>query len=90
MGEGINSGMEDAFILGEILANNRLTPFAHMNQLRLPDMHAITKYAKYLNEEPPFLGERVARGLAMVLNGAFTSETISNMLFGPMGKERRS
>ena len=89
VGEGINSGLEDTMVFWECLRSNPTeTLFAEFNRKRLPDLHAIGDYAVYLNEIPTFPGEAAARGIFMVANGLFTSETISNLLFGPAGLRR--
>lgn len=89
VGEGINSGLEDSLILWECLRAKPESTFSEYNSRRLADSHALYEYAYYLNEIPWFSGEKVSRGLFMVLNGVFTKKTINNELFGPMGLQRK-
>ncbi len=64
------AGLEDAMHLWEAIktqgGSEASALFAALNAQRLPDMHAISDYAFYLNEIPRFSGEKAARVMMMV------------------------
>lgn len=86
VGEGMNSGLEDTVIFHQCLQSSEV--FAEYNRRRLPDLQALHEYATYLNEIPWFSGERASRGVFLATNGLCTSQTISNLLFGPLAGQR--
>ncbi|KDO27602.1 hypothetical protein SPRG_06870 [Saprolegnia parasitica CBS 223.65] len=86
-GEGINSGLEDTLVLGACVEASPSAPFALYETRRLPDVRALLAYATHLNTAPSWAGERVARGIFLVLE-ASTSRSIGKCLFGPFGVER--
>ncbi len=88
-GEGINSGLEDALLLANCVRSSPSTAFGAYNSLRITDVQALGEYATYLNAMPSFSGERVARGIFMVLDGCCGSTNIADELFGPSGQARK-
>lgn len=49
-GEGVNSGLEDAFLLADVLAGGSRTPLADYEHDRMPDLEALGEYAWHLKE----------------------------------------
>lgn len=49
-GEGVNSGLEDAFLLAEYAARGSATWFADFEAARLPDLAALGEYATVLKD----------------------------------------
>lgn len=49
-GEGINSGLEDAFLIAEHLASGSATPWTDFEAARLPDLAALGAYAQHLRD----------------------------------------
>ncbi|KAF0700976.1 Aste57867_8422 [Aphanomyces stellatus] len=88
-GEGINSGLEDAVVLADCVAQELQdnTAFRSFTIRRRPDIHALHLYATYLNACPSFLGERVARILFRILENN-DKASIARTLFGPIALTR--
>ncbi|KAF0685347.1 Aste57867_22738 [Aphanomyces stellatus] len=88
-GEGINSGLEDCLVLATCVA---LAPcdeaWSRFTTRRQPDIHALQVYATHLNTAPSFAGERIARVLFLIAEGA-TNASIGHNLFGPDGAKRQ-
>lgn len=49
-GEGVNSGLEDAFLLPEHLSSGSATAFQNFNDARVPDLEALGTYAMHLRD----------------------------------------
>ncbi|GAB48944.1 FAD-dependent monooxygenase [Mobilicoccus pelagius] len=64
-GEGVNSGLEDAFLLAEHAASGSSTWFAEYEAARLPDLHALGEYAWTLRDN--ISSTDPARGAANVV-----------------------
>ncbi|OQR81007.1 hypothetical protein ACHHYP_16865 [Achlya hypogyna] len=86
-GEGINSGLEDTVVLAAAVAASPIAAFSRFEGNRLPDLHALLEYATHLNTAPTWMGERIARGIFMILE-AQTASSIGKRLFGPFGIDR--
>ena len=75
-GEGINSGLEDCHILGQIIdsANNH-DAFEQFNKIRTPHLHALMEYAEYLNDafDLKTPGEGASRLIFMIMEVALRS-----------------
>lgn len=81
-GEGINSGLEDAFYLYNCLNEKGVNNiFENYNKIRKPQISGLWEYAKYLNEDPQFPGEGFSRIAFTILSGCFKRK-IFNELFG--------
>lgn len=66
-GEGINCGLEDASVLHGCLKDYGLRDlFSNYNNARVKDVHGLTDYAKYLNENSSFPGEATSRIIFMI------------------------
>lgn len=65
-GEGVNAGLEDAFLLAEHAASGSPTWFAEFETQRLPDVHALGEYAWTLRDNIR-LTDPVRRGANVVL-----------------------
>ena len=89
-GEGVNSGLEDAYILVSNVSSGSV--FEEFNQARLGNVHALHSYASYLNGSPWFSGEKAARLIMTIveasLSGGKDGSNIGSMLFGPKSTER--
>ncbi|CAK4700306.1 hypothetical protein LEN26_020012 [Aphanomyces euteiches] len=85
--EGINSGLDDALVLGECTAQGVDGSFERYNTTRYPDIQAILVYAKHLNQAPSFAGERIARILFRMIESS-SNDSIAKSLFGPLSENR--
>ena len=88
-GEGINSGLEDCHVLGEILDSAENDDvFEQFNKVRTPHLHALMEYAYYLNDafDLKTPGEGASRLIFMIIEVALRmSRVIVNVpdhLFG--------
>ena len=64
------------------MRNNGITNlFSNYNKERIPDLHGLYEYAKYLNEKPNFPGEAASRLIFLISSGCFKRQ-IFNELFG--------
>ncbi|CAK4083742.1 unnamed protein product [Aphanomyces euteiches] len=89
-GEGINSGMEDTFVLSECLASGgEADLFERYTAARKPDIQALFDYASHLNTSPTFAGERIARLIFLIVENS-SKTSIGENLFGPSGAKRLS
>ena len=80
-GQGINSGLQDVQILVKAFKSNPEDAFSYYQSTRGVDLQSLIYYAKYLNEDPHFLGERWARVLFRVLESNLARKPIANRLF---------
>jgi len=88
-GEGLNSGLEDvAVLVNECICVNPETSFSDYNATRSKDIEALLNYATYLNEDPDFAGERIAR-LFFLIAGSINKPATTDYLFGPLSAERK-
>jgi kynurenine 3-monooxygenase len=88
-GEGLNSGLEDAAVLVNMcICNNPTTAFSDYNATRYKDIQALLNYATYLNEDPDFAGERIARVLFLIA-GSMKKPSTTDYLFGPLSAQRK-
>jgi len=88
-GEGLNSGLEDAAVLvHDCILANLDTAFATYDAKRLPDIRALLDYATYLNADPWFAGERIAR-LSFLIAESYANPSIADYLFGPLAAQRK-
>ncbi|MGO4956162.1 NAD(P)H-binding protein [Luteococcus sp. Sow4_B9] len=90
-GEGVNSGLEDAFLLAEHAASGSETWFADFEAQRLPDLAALGEYAWTLRDnlastDPARRGAtvalRIVDAVATALPGV-PSARVESRLFGP-------
>ncbi|WP_040162020.1 FAD-dependent oxidoreductase [Nigerium massiliense] len=89
-GEGVNAGLEDAYLLAEHLASGSATPFADFSAARTPDLDALAAYAWHLMQnvrstDPAF---RVANVVMRILTAAgrpfgAKASLVEDALFGP-------
>lgn len=89
-GEGVNSGLEDAFLLVDHLSSGSPTPFADYNAARLPDLAALGEYAWQLKEnvssrDPARRAADIVVRIAGVLGRPFGLKggLVERRLFGP-------
>ena len=78
-GEGINSGLEDCHIFGEILDSAKNDDvFEQFNKVRTPHLHALMEYAHYLNDafDLKTPGEGASRLIFMILEAALRMSRI--------------
>lgn len=93
-GEGINSAMEDASELYDLVkrAGNKTTDlFTQYNAIRFPNTSGLTKLAIYLNGGIGNLNifEKVTRGVARVLESMLFKKSYNDYCFGPDAALRR-
>ena len=93
-GEGLNSGLEDCNILGQVIDDGGNDYFHRYNEVRSPDIHALMKYAHYLNDSFDIKtpGEGVCRGLYALIEtvlrhcGLIRALNVPDNLFGYQSK----
>lgn len=88
-GEGLNSGLEDAAVLvHDCVLVNPENAFAAYNARRFKDVQALLDYAAYLNDDPWFSGERIAR-LFFLIAEASANPSVTDYLFGTLAVQRK-
>jgi len=88
-GEGLNSGLEDVMVLvNDCICKNLDNVFNTYNEKRMKDISALLDYATYLNEDPRFAGERMAR-LFFLIAESFVNPSITDYLFGSLAAQRK-
>ena len=73
-GEGINSGLEDCYVLGQVIDDTgREDCFEKYNSKRRSDLSALLEYALFLNDAFHYTvpGERLARTIFTLLELLF-------------------
>lgn len=87
-GEGVNSGLEDAYVLTRHLDSE--TPFADFETARLPDLQALNHYARGLrdNVKDPTWARSVANTTVRIVDSVaqrlgLPHASVEDRLFGP-------
>lgn len=89
-GEGVNSGLEDAFLLTDTLATESATPLADYERNRMPDLEALGEYAWQLKEnlrttDPAETASNVIVRILSSVSARFgrSDGEVEQRLFGP-------
>lgn len=89
-GEGVNSGLEDAFLLADALKSDSPTALDDYNRARMPDLEALGEYAWHLKSNISSDDQaRTATEIVLRIIGAIGSKVgfgdsqVEQRLFGP-------
>lgn len=94
-GEGVNSGLEDCYVLSCVMRVSPGSPFAAYEKRRLGDLHGLHQIATYLNDGLAASGpEAGSRLMVMIMQSLLKkcgviSNTSEDHFFGPQAIERK-